>query len=114
MPARLDLAELSLLLIWRHLGYYLDESLQGRQPRSDRPGSKNGVDGRLKVQSLRGSLDLGNVKQNAQDAFSLVYERLDGLQIVSATDQHLVRSFSPEVLADSWSFTHRLLRKRKR
>ena len=65
------------------------------------------------MQSLRGSLDLGNVKQNAQDAFSLVYERLDGLQIVSAAGPHSVRRSSPEVLADSAPST-RLLRKRKR
>lgn len=80
-----DSLELTLLLMWRHLGYYLED----RQTASyGSPDAKllNGASGAngFKTQSLRSSIDLRTIKQNAQDAFSLVHERLQNLQLVSS------------------------------
>jgi hypothetical protein len=76
-----DLAELMILLIWRHLGYYLEDRKTDNYASPDARLLK-GANG-FKTQSLRSSIDLRTIRQNAQDAFSLVHERLEGLQLVS-------------------------------
>lgn len=76
-----DLAELMLLLVWRHLGYYLEDRKTDTYASPD-ARQLNGASS-FRTQSLRSSIDLKTIKENAQAAFSLVHERLDGLQLVS-------------------------------
>ena len=79
MPA--DLIEVTLLLIWRHLNHYLDESRQQSFYSPGRPNA-DALSSGYKAQPLRSNLDLGNIRQNAQDAFSLALESLQNIHLV--------------------------------
>lgn len=75
-----DLVELALLLLWRHLKYYLDEE---RLNGSAKP--TNGFESVRPGQSLRNNFDTRNLRQNASDALSLIFEKLNNLQIVGGS-----------------------------
>lgn len=70
---------MALLLLWRHLSYYLDEDRLNGQGLS-KPA--NGFENLRPGQSLRNNFDARNLRQNASDALSLVAEKLRDLQLV--------------------------------
>lgn len=75
-----DLIELALLLLWRHLNYYLAED---RLNGTESSKANNAFETIKPGRSLRSSFDSRNLRQNASDALSLVAEKLNDLQLVS-------------------------------
>ncbi|KAK9896089.1 hypothetical protein P389DRAFT_74443 [Cystobasidium minutum MCA 4210] len=74
------LIELALLLLWRHLNYYLDEQ---RMSSSTKPA--NGFENVRPGQSLRNNFDTRNLRQNASDALSLIVDKLGNLQLAPSS-----------------------------
>lgn len=69
------------MLLWRHLAYYLNEDRTDGI--SSALKSANGFENVRPGQSLRNNFDTRNLRQNAADALSLIFDKLGNLQLVS-------------------------------
>lgn len=77
-----DLIELALLLLWRHLAYYLDDGRSGwATPKDPAP---NGFENVRPGQALRSNQELKTLRQNASSAFGLLSDALGDLHLVCA------------------------------